>query len=115
MRDFESGIAALCERLRQVTGSEHVVATLGAEGILINGMKDGRANTDQLPAFNSSPKDVAGAGDSLFVSTALALRAGADIWESAYIGSLAAACQVSRVGNTPLTIQDLMDEIDAPN
>jgi len=115
MRDFETGIAALCQHLRGVAGSKHIIATLGAEGILINGEKGGQQITDQLPAFNSSPKDVAGAGDSLFVTSALALCAGADIWESAYIGSLAAACQVSRVGNTPLTIQDLMDEIDAPS
>ena len=42
---------------------------------------------------------------------ALALRAGVDIWRATYLGSLAAACQVSRVGNTPLTAAELQREI----
>jgi hypothetical protein len=44
----------------------------------------------------------------------MALCAGVDIWRSAYLGSLAAACQVARVGNIPLSIADLMAEIEAP-
>ena len=37
---------------------------------------------------------------------------GADIWQSAYLGALAAALQVSRVGNAPLTVADFVMEID---
>jgi bifunctional ADP-heptose synthase (sugar kinase/adenylyltransferase) len=66
---------------------------------------------DQLPAFNSAPKDVSGAGDSLLTCASMALAVGANVWESAYLGSLAAACQVSRVGNTPLTASELMREL----
>ena len=58
------------------------------------------------------PKDVAGAGDSFFTCASMALCVGADIWRSSYLGALAAALQVSRVGNTPLTTSDLMAEID---
>jgi sugar/nucleoside kinase (ribokinase family) len=65
-----------------------------------------------LPAFNLSPKDVAGAGDSFFMGSAMALRVGADIWQSSYLGALAAALQVSRVGNSPLTIAELVTEIN---
>jgi bifunctional ADP-heptose synthase (sugar kinase/adenylyltransferase) len=77
-------------------------------------MKDGKSCTDQVPALNTAPKDVAGAGDSLFTCTSLALCAGADIWESVYLGSLAAGCQVSRVGNTPLTAADILNELNMP-
>jgi hypothetical protein len=42
----------------------------------------------------------------------LSLRAGVDIWQSTYIGALAAACQVSRVGNSPLSLADLVEEIE---
>ena len=52
------------------------------------------------------------AGDSLFMASSMALRAGADIWQASYLGALAAALQVSRVGNLPLTTTELGKEID---
>ena len=100
------------ERLIEKARAEHLVITLGAEGLLITATEDGRRVTDRLPAFNILPKDVSGAGDSFFMSSAMALRVGADIWQSAYLGALAAALQVSRVGNTPLTVADFVMEID---
>jgi bifunctional ADP-heptose synthase (sugar kinase/adenylyltransferase) len=112
LNDFEVGLAAVGERLMEKARAENLVITLGAEGTLINTWQDGAFRTDRLPAFNSSPKDVAGAGDSFFVSSAMALRSGADIWQSSYLGGLAAALQISRVGNTPLTVAELVAEID---
>ena len=46
------------------------------------------------------------------MSAAMALRVGADIWQSSYLGALAAALQVSRVGNIALTVAELVAEID---
>ena len=112
LNDFETGLAAVGERLIAKARAENLVITLGAEGMLINTMRDGALVTDRLPAFNLSPKDVSGAGDSFFMMTAMALRVGADIWQSAYLGGLAAALQVSRVGSKPLTVTDLITEID---
>jgi len=65
-----------------------------------------------LPALNIAPKDPAGAGDSLFTSASMALCAGVDIWRASYLGALAAACQVRRVGNLPVTAADIQAEID---
>ena len=112
LNDFETGLAAIGERLMHKARAENLVITLGAEGMLINTLHQGAFVTDRLPALNPSPKDVAGAGDSFFMSSAMALRAGADIWQSSYLGSLAAALQVSRVGNTPMTTAELLSEID---
>ncbi len=55
-----------------------------------------------------------GAGDSFFTCASMALCTGVDIWRSAYLGSLAAACQVGRLGNVPLSVGDLVAEIEAP-
>jgi rfaE bifunctional protein kinase chain/domain len=112
LNDFASGLADISERLIEKARAEHLVVTLGAEGLLINATEAGQHLTDRLPAFNVLPKDVAGAGDSLFMSSAMALRVGADIWQSAYLGALAAALQVSRVGNAPLRVADFVMEID---
>ncbi len=114
LRDTEAGLVVLAEALQQKAGAENVVVTLGAEGLLLHALDNGAYRTDRLPAFNTAPKDVAGAGDSFFTCASMALCAGVDIWRSAYLGSLAAACQVARVGNIPLSIADLMAEIEAP-
>ena len=112
LRDSQSGLVYLAEQLHQKIGSAKVIVTLGAEGILLH-WSDCPTGivTDQLPAFNHAPKDVSGAGDCLLTCTAMALTKGYDIWRSAYLGSVAAACQVSRVGNTPLTSEELILEL----
>lgn len=112
VRDFETGLAALIEDLQKKAQAANVVITLGSEGMLVHAPKDGVYQTDRLPAFNSAPRDVAGAGDSLFACSALALCAGADIWSGVYLGALAAACQVSRIGNLPLDPAELAMELD---
>jgi bifunctional ADP-heptose synthase (sugar kinase/adenylyltransferase) len=112
LNDFISGLAVISERLMARARAGHLLITLGAEGALINTGAGETFVSDRLPAFNPSPKDVSGAGDSLFMASSMALRAGADIWQASYLGSLAAALQVSRVGNLPLTAAELVREID---
>jgi rfaE bifunctional protein kinase chain/domain len=113
LRDNSSGLVILAEGLRREAQAEQVFIKLGAEGMLIYGREKGSKKdmTDQLPAFNSAPKDVVGAGDSLLACSSLALAAGGNIWQSAYLGSLAAACQISRLGNSPLSAVQLVTEL----
>jgi bifunctional ADP-heptose synthase (sugar kinase/adenylyltransferase) len=112
-RDFTSGLVVLAEALRQKAQAEHVLVTLGSEGLMVQVPQPelGQFDTDRLAAFNSAPKDVSGAGDSLLACASMALAVGANIWQAAYLGSVASALQVSRVGNTPLTAQDLLTEL----
>jgi rfaE bifunctional protein kinase chain/domain len=114
LRDFSSGLVIVAEALRERAHAHNVILTLGAEGLLVHAKspRDGQWITDQLPAFNMAPKDVAGAGDSFLICASLALVAGADVWQSTYLGSLAAACQVGRIGNMPLTRRDIDRELD---
>ena len=87
---------------------------MGEEGLLIHANLETYQSewmTDRIDALNTSPKDVSGAGDSLLISGAMAMALGANIWEAALIGSMAAAVQVGRVGNTPLTSRDLLEYI----
>jgi rfaE bifunctional protein kinase chain/domain len=112
--NFEDGLVFLAEALRQRAQAANVVITLGSEGLLISARTEekGQWLTDRLAALNIAPKDPAGAGDSLLVCTAMALALGNTIWESVYLGSLAAACQVGRIGNTPLKVSELLVELD---
>jgi len=111
VQDAEAGIAVVASRLRNKAQAANVVVTLGAEGMIVIGEKLGEERLDRLPAFNTSPKDVAGAGDSLFTCMSMALCAGENIWRSSYLGSIAAAIQVSRVGNLPIQSQEVMTEL----
>lgn len=112
LKDRNSGLVVVGEELHNLCVAENIVITLGSEGLLVHAPKQGELVTDQLPAMNPTPQDVAGAGDSLFTCTSLALAAGANIWQASYLGSIAAACQVGRVGNTPLSRDEIMAEIE---
>lgn len=108
-RDHEAGLVVLAEKIREQAGARNVLLKLGAEGVLVHAA--GHATewrTDQLSGFNRSPKDTAGAGDSLLAAAALTIALGGGIWQAAFLGSLAAACQVSRIGNTPVTAAELL-------
>lgn len=115
VNDFESGLIVLAEKLRKKSNIKNIFITLGSEGVLIHANKDDNTEdnwiTDQIPALNSSPKDVSGAGDSLLISSSMAFVLGLNMLESSYIGSLAAAIQVGRVGNLPLSIKELKEEL----
>ena len=98
--------------MRQQARAKQVLLKLGAEGMLIHAADESQIwQTDQLPSFNRMAKDTAGAGDSLLAATALTIALGGDIWQAAFLGSLAAACQVSRLGNIPLTSSEIMKEL----
>lgn len=102
LNDFESGLVVLSKELHEKSKPKYVFTTLGSEGIMIyNSIKD-ELLTDNIPALNQNAKDVSGAGDSLITCSSMAKTVGASVWESAYLGSLAAAIQVSRVGNIPI-------------
>lgn len=113
LRDFQSGLVATAEALRIRAEATHVCLSLGGDGVLIHtdpGFAFG-AVTDQLSAFNRAPKDVAGAGDCFLIVTSMALACGADIWRASYLGSVAAALQVGRIGNVPLGARELVWEL----
>jgi rfaE bifunctional protein kinase chain/domain len=112
-RNHQDGLVVLAEALRLQSSAKSILLKLGEEGLLIHaGMgADNDWLTDRVGALNTAPKDVAGAGDSLLITSALTLASGGTIWEAACLGSLAAAVQVGRVGNTPIDIDELLREL----
>jgi bifunctional ADP-heptose synthase (sugar kinase/adenylyltransferase) len=112
-RNREDGLVVLAEQLQQQAASRNILLKLGEEGLLIHaGKAEGLGwLTDRIVALNSAAKDVTGAGDSLLITSAMTLACGGTIWEAACLGSLAAAVQVGKVGNTPLCPEDLLREL----
>jgi len=108
LNNFADGLIRLAERLREKTSVGNLVVTLGEEGILVSGLDDDLSVVnDRLPALQSVPVDPAGAGDAFLVASSMCLAAGATIWEASFVGSVAAAVQVSRIGNLPLQDNEL--------
>lgn len=110
-RNFEDGLVVLADQVRQKAQADLVLMTLAEDGVFVRGATDptAAATTERLPALNSTPVDVAGAGDSLLVVASMALSIGATMYEAALLGSMAAAVQVSRTGNRPIRPDSLAE------
>jgi len=111
VRNSEDGLVVLAEKLKENSEARNVLLKLGAEGLLVHAGSEENWLTDRVGALNSAAKDLAGAGDSLLIASALTLAWGGNIWEAACIGSLAAAVQVGRVGNTPIEVREMLQEL----
>lgn len=112
LNDFESGLVILSEKLHKKSNPNYIFTTLGSEGVMIFNSNKKELLTDNIPALNNNAKDVSGAGDSLLTCSSMALAVGANIWQSTYLGSIAAAIQVSRVGNIPIKKDELLSELN---
>lgn len=112
-RNQEDGLVILAEELHQQSKAGNSILKLGQEGIMINKKRVNPKDyhTDKISALNSSARDVMGAGDSLLISSAMTLAMRGNIWEAAIIGSIASAIQVSKVGNIPLTANEILKQI----
>lgn len=108
LRNQEDGLAVIAEQLRKDSSAKNIMLKLGAEGVLLIMGDTSPIGVDRLPALNNAPIDVAGAGDSMLISTGLSLACNASDWQAAVIGSLAASIQVGRLGNRPLQTSELL-------
>lgn len=110
LHDSSSGLVVLAEKICKKSNSSYCLLKVGSDGLLIHveESKNFNKTTDQIPALNNSPVDVAGAGDSMLAAASLSMISGATVWEAAYIGSVMAALQVARVGNIPITSEELI-------
>ncbi|MGJ8682933.1 PfkB family carbohydrate kinase [Paraglaciecola sp.] len=102
LKNDKDGLVVLGQKLTEVSNCKNLFVTLAEEGIFIHEPLKNSWENDRISALAANPVDPAGAGDCLFAASVMALASGATIWEAAFIGSVAAACQVTNVGNLPL-------------
>ncbi len=110
LRAQNESLSIVGTRLLELAHARRAFVTLGATGVLVfdqDKHKD-HIESDQLAALNRNPVDVAGAGDSMLIAGSMALALGANTFEAAYIGSVAAAIQTSRVGNVPIKQSEML-------
>ncbi len=108
--DNESGLSNLASRYFAECATEKLVLTMGKRGVVIfhrSPQPGARLRTDHVPAFATHILDTVGAGDVLLAAQALADVVGASAPVGLYLGSCLAALQVSRIGNDPVSLDEL--------
>lgn len=113
-RRYDEGLPAVVARLLDETRSSAAIVTLGPDGLLLFDRSetaakgwDKRLNSEHIPSLASFAVDPLGCGDSLLATATLGLAGGASRLAAAFLGSVAAAAQVQRLGNIPVSASEL--------
>ena len=109
--DEESGLSNLASRYYTETGAGGLVLTLGKRGVVIfdpPGPTTSRLSSDYLPALSRTSVDAVGAGDVFLATAALADLAEESLPVATFLASCASSLHVSRLGNEPVDLADLL-------
>jgi rfaE bifunctional protein kinase chain/domain len=101
----------LCEAVLASSGAHAAAVTAGGDGMYVQAGTEFR----HIPGHRREVFDVAGAGDSTLAAMGLALAAGANVFEAAWIGNLAGSIAVSHIGVVAVQRVELLSEIEAPH
>ena len=113
LEDKYSGLELLGTNLLRRTNSENIVLTLGEKGFIsFQGTENEKfIKTQHFPALNPNPVDVVGAGDSLLTALAVSSCAGASFMEASAIGAVVASIAVGKMGNIPVNIKEVRENL----
>ncbi len=117
--DFEESLPAVAMRVMRQLKTANLIVTMDQRGcVLFRPREDERANwfnsrlrSDYLPALNDRPLDLVGAGDALLSAATLALSCDTPLPVAGYLGSVAAAIAIDRLGNLPVTADELLTDL----
>ena len=112
LKDYDNGIPVIAEKLHKKTNAKNVAITLGPDGLFLSNYDKGFFKSDKLPAFSNEALDPSGAGDCFLAVTSLCLSSGSSFWKSAYVGSICAGIQVSKLGNQAISKKEILEKIN---
>ncbi len=104
----DTDLERLGKELKRKLNAEYVLLTLGAEGIALFGNGD---EINRIPTKARKVSDVSGAGDTVISTLTVALSAGADIKEAAYLANFAGGLVCEDVGIVPIEIDRLFNTV----
>jgi D-beta-D-heptose 7-phosphate kinase/D-beta-D-heptose 1-phosphate adenosyltransferase len=106
----DASAAAL--RITDELAVAHALVTRGQAGMLLaSRARDGAGALVEIPARPRELIDVTGAGDVVAATLALALAAGAEIIEAAWLANVAAGVKVGKFGAATVTGQEILAEL----
>lgn len=103
LKDDRSGLPVIYKRLIESCEAAYLFLTMGPNGVLFAPDGSDISRLQTLPAMNTGPVDVSGAGDSFLTAASLGLVSGMNPMQASVLGSLTAAVQVGRLGNLPIS------------
>jgi rfaE bifunctional protein kinase chain/domain len=105
----DEDLLGVCLKLQQQLGVANIVVTAGSRGMFVRAGEE----YEHLPGLPREVYDVAGAGDTTLAAIALALAAGACVFNAARLGNLAGSIAVGHLGVTAVQAADLAAEARA--
>lgn len=112
LKDEHSGIVPIANRLFNESGCKFLILKLGKDGLMVHRRSD-RDTRGFFPidSFVHDPLDPIGAGDALLAGSSAALAVSGNIIHAAIIGNICAAIECTKMGNIPVTREDIFDKI----
>lgn len=111
MHDFERGLSFVAWDILQETNARELLVTLGRKGLVVFSRQSqdnhrpewrGRLRSEYLPMLADRLVDSLGCDGALHAATTLALAAGGNLMQAAYLGSAAVALEYACLGNEPI-------------
>jgi rfaE bifunctional protein kinase chain/domain/rfaE bifunctional protein nucleotidyltransferase chain/domain len=111
VHDFDSGLAQVAYNVMHTTQARHLCVTLGKDGLVVFDRQSqdtdsphwsGRLCSEHLPSLAHKATDRLGCGDAMLATMSLALAAGGNLAQAAYLGNGAAALELAKLGNVPV-------------
>jgi D-glycero-beta-D-manno-heptose-7-phosphate kinase len=104
----DESLLAMTEQLHRKWGTQLLMVTLGAHGMLL---RSGTQPPAHIPTRAREVFDVSGAGDTVIAVCTCALAAGATHQEAAELANFAAGLVVAKLGTATCSTEELLDAI----
>jgi rfaE bifunctional protein kinase chain/domain/rfaE bifunctional protein nucleotidyltransferase chain/domain len=114
--DFEASLPSVAGRVMQQLRVGNLAVTMGRKGCVLFRPRESdpahwfesRLRSEHIPALAPYAVDPVGAGDAFLSAATLMLTTGATLQQAGYLGSAAGALAVQRLGNQPISREDLI-------
>jgi rfaE bifunctional protein kinase chain/domain/rfaE bifunctional protein nucleotidyltransferase chain/domain len=113
--NMDGSLPTVASGIMQSLSVPRMIVTMGRKGCVMFHPRSSRREawfasrlrSDHIPSLASHVCDVVGAGDALLAAATLSMAVGSSLQVAGYIGSAASALAINRVGNLPVSGQDL--------
>lgn len=110
--DQDTTIRPLAQKLYIQSECKYLILKLGSDGIIVYKSPGGETREYYvMDSFATTVSDPVGAGDALLAGSTLGLVSTKNILISSIIGNICAGIECSKIGNIPITIQEIHDQL----